>query len=116
MSPAEVQKSLVSGVSEENSEYTEKDLFREFPILFTSKGKVRRSPLKRKYTLRDALRKMEQVTECRRFFAEKPEHKAEIYLYTASGETKITGKAARKLLEMDVFVDMIEASWSFLMC
>lgn len=97
--------------------YGLRELAKDFPQVFRANRTVKRSTLKKKYTLRDAM----VITQ---EFSKKLQQAAAldydicIMIFSRGGMVQITGEAAQYLRDYwsDVVIDLIEAGWNFQSC
>src|SRR5690349_20333898 len=94
MNAAEVEKSVISTkMAKDEKPYGLKDFSRDFPQVMNSRGKVKRTTLKKKYTLREAMQLVSRSGDMVKSMKELCEE-TKVLFYTRGGTITVTGEAA----------------------
>lgn len=101
----------------EEKPYGAKDLSRDFPQVFRANGTVKRSTLRKKYGLREA---MDLVQRMNAYVnnATNIEQDLCLMIFSRGGMVQLTGAAAKYALieRADTFIDLIEMGHNFRVC
>lgn len=106
---------VISGRADltEKPSYDTKRLSRDFPQIFKQGGKVRKSPAFKKYTLREAMKKLDMVKGSIAYTVEQNEA-CELSFITEVSLITIKGAAALAIRQNEDFLyDFIDAGWEF---
>lgn len=117
MTEQEIAVSMVSIDFDKTPKMTVNELSKSFPQIFRRDGSVKRSTLRKKYGLREAMQTVQQVHQCIKTMNELKEQPL-IRVFTRNGTLIIEGQAASFMCNnmTDVWVDMIEQGWEFRVC
>ena len=101
----------------EEKPYGAKDLARDFPQVFRANGTVKRSTLRKKYALREAMALVQKMSEYVMQSAIREDDLC-LMIFSRGGMVQLTGEAAKyALLErQETFIDLIEMGHNFRVC
>lgn len=101
----------------EEKKYSDRDLSRDFPQVFRPNGTVKRSTLRKKYGLREA---MDLVQRMNAYVNDSTllDNDLCLMIFSRGGMVQLTGEAAKYALRErpDTFIDLIEMGHNFRVC